>query len=414
MLKQPRMRFLAVAALLTLAPGLAPAQGTDVNVNERYTVEAAELTGIEQSKLNQEVRDGIHGLVGQKFSQQKIDDLLRLVRRALPNRIVTVSIGRGTRPESIKIIFEVHSRQQRFDLSLPRAVYSSNQAWTGEVDATVRANSSSVTFGVVNDGDSSIERFAGIRARYDNRKVGSDRVRLAFEFDSFHTVWNGATRQSIDGTSALYRTRRNFEPTATLVVARPLKLSFGVSFEQLQSQFPAAHSEASNAVISTLRYDRSWEESGPDKHRVEAGYSLRAATRSLGSDYAYTRHATEFHYTLSRGAHRLSDHLTAGVIDGTAPMFDRFVLGTSTTLRGWNKYDIAPTGGNRAVHNSVEYRYRSFEAFYDTGAIWNSGQHAAERHSVGAGFHFGDLALMLAFPLRNGRIEPMFIAGLNL
>jgi Omp85 superfamily domain len=408
------MKFLSVAALLSLAPVLAQSQGTDVNVNERYTVEVAEITGVEQSKLNQEVRDGIHGLVGQKFSQQKIDDLLRLVRRALPNRIVTVTMGRGSRPDSIKITIEVHNRQQRFDLAAPKAVYSSRQAWTGEVDATVRVNSSSVTVGVVDDGDSSLERFGGIRARYDNRKLGTDRVRLAFEFDSFHTVWNGATREFIDGTSALYRARQNFEPTTTVIVARPLKLSFGMSFERLQSQFPAAHSEASNAVISTLRYDRSWEESGPDKHRVEAGYSLRAATKSLGSDYVYTRHSGEFHYTLSRGSHRLSDHFTSGLIDGTAPMFDRFVLGNSTTLRGWNKYDIAPTGGDRVVHNSVEYRYRSFEAFYDNGAVWNSGQRAADRHSVGAGFHFGDLAFLLAFPLRNGHIEPVFIAGLNL
>ena len=32
----------------------------------------------------------------------------------------------------------------------------------------------------------------------------------------------------------------------------------------------------------------------------------------------------------------------AGVLTGTAPLFERFSLGNTTTLRGWNKYDLAP------------------------------------------------------------------------
>jgi outer membrane protein assembly factor BamA len=147
---------------------------------------------------------------------------------------------------------------------------------------------------------------------------------------------------------------------------------------------------------------------------VEAGYSLRAATRSLAGDYSYTRHTMEFQYTLWRGPHRITEHLNSGILDGVAPMFDRFVLGNSTTLRGWNKYDLAPAGGDRAVHNSLEYRYRAVEVFYDAGAVWNSGGPVVARHSAGAGIHIGDLALMIAFPIRNGRIEPVFIAGLSL
>ncbi|MGE5644980.1 MAG: BamA/TamA family outer membrane protein [Acidobacteriota bacterium] len=408
------MKYLPAAALLALAPLLAVAQEIDGNVNERYTVESVEVTGVDQTKLNREVRDSLHEFTGKKFSQAKLDELADLIRHALPNRAISVKISRGDRPDTVKITFEVAQREQRFDLAAPKAIYSSRQGFSGEVDATVRIRTNSFTVGAVSDGDSLVERFTGMRARYENRKVGSDRVRLAFEFDDFHTLWNGATREFIDGTPELYRARQNFEPAVTVVAARPLKLTFGMSFQRLQSQFPAAHTESSNAVISTLRYDRVLEESGPNKRRVEAGYSLRAATRSLGSDYAYTRHTFEFHYALWRGAHRLSERVTSGVIDGTAPLFDRFVLGNSTTLRGWNKYDIAPAGANRAVHNSLEYRYRAFEVFYDAGSVWNPGQAVVARHSTGAGLHLGDLALLIAFPLRSGRVEPVFIAGLNL
>ena len=46
----------------------------------------------------------------------------------------------------------------------------------------------------------------------------------------------------------------------------------------------------------------------------------------------------------------------AGGITGEAPLFERFTLGDSSTLRGWDKYDIAPAGGDRVGHLSVEYR----------------------------------------------------------
>ncbi len=182
----------------------------------------------------------------------------------------------------------------------------------------------------------------------------------------------------------------------------------------MQYQFPAARTEAANAVITTLRYDRLLEESGPSKQRLEAGYGLRAATRALGSDFVYARHTADFGYTLWRGNHKVTERFHTGGITGSAPLFDRFVLGNSTTLRGWNKYDLVPLGGNRVVYNSVEYRYRAFQVFYDVGAVWLAGRDAAPKHSAGAGVHIGDLALLIAFPIRNGRVEPVFIAGLNL
>ena len=63
--------------------------------------------------------------------------------------------------------------------------------------------------------------------------------------------------------------------------------------------------------------------------------------------------------------------------------------------------------------------------FYDTGAILDSGSSLGrrspeEKHSAGIGVTtglglFGKNALLLAvaFPLRAGRVEPVFIAGMN-
>jgi outer membrane protein assembly factor BamA len=103
----------------------------------------------------------------------------------------------------------------------------------------------------------------------------------------------------------------------------------------------------------------------------------------------------------------------AGIISGRAPLFERYVLGTSSTLRGWNKYDIDPLGGDRMAHNSLEYRYRMFEVFYDVGAVWTRGQPAVPRHAVGAGLRQGGFSLAVAFPVRENRVEPVFMVGMN-
>ena len=46
---------------------------------------------------------------------------------------------------------------------------------------------------------------------------------------------------------------------------------------------------------------------------------------------------------------------------------------STRTLRGWNKYGIAPAGGERVFHTSLEYRYRGFALFLDSGTVWDTG-----------------------------------------
>jgi len=133
----------------------------------------------------------------------------------------------------------------------------------------------------------------------------------------------------------------------------------------------------------------------------------------LGSDFAYARHRWELRYMLTHGKSVVIDDLTSGMITGRAPLFERFVLGNSSTLRGWNKYELDPLGGNRMVHNTVEYRYGVFQLFYDSGAIWDDGEAAVVRHSAGVGLRQGNFSLAVAFPIREGHIDPIFMVGMN-
>jgi len=145
---------------------------------------------------------------------------------------------------------------------------------------------------------------------------------------------------------------------------------------------------------------------------VDADYTLRAATKVLSSDYVYASHSVGLSYRVNHGKHQVSEHVNAGTISGRAPLYDRFVGGNTYYMRGWNKYDIDPIGGNRLLHNSVEYRYGPFQAFYDVGAVWDSGQPAPARHSVGVGIKESIFSLAVAFPVRSGHIEPIIMIGM--
>ena len=396
-------------------------QQSEFNVNSRYTIESIELSGEADTSLSRALRDEMARLVGESLNPSSLDQLGKRIRHELHVRSVTHRVLRGSQPQQVKVVFDVGGRPAKFEVSVPKFLFHSNEGWSGLVEGITTVGDSSFTFGLVSDGDELAERYTGLLARYENKKLATRRVRFRFQFESYHEQWNSASRNALDlqpaGTSAeipgFYRTRQNVEPVATFVLAKPLTLSVGTSFERFQNQFPAARTESSNSLISTLRYHRVLEDSGTGQHDLDAGYSLRAATRTLGSDFAYVRQRWEVRYLVSRGPHQLQEDLTAGMIAGQAPLFERFVLGNSSTLRGWNKFQLDPLGGSRMVHNSVEYRYRVVEVFYDSGSIWDRNQAVVVRHSAGVGLRQGNFSLAVAFPVKEGRIEPIFMVGMN-
>lgn len=415
------MKFAWLGCLLWGGLLLAGNQQSELNVNSRYTVESVELSGDSESKISSGLKQELKRLVGENLNPSALDELAKQIRHELHVRSVTHRVLRGTQPQHVKVIFDVRGRAAKFEVSVPKFLYHSNEGWSGLVEGTTTIANNAFTFGLVSDGDELAERYTGLRARYENKKLGTNRLRFRFQFESYHEQWNGATRQGLEQSSSqpspdlagLYRTRQNFEPVATIVLAKPLTLSVGAGFQRFETQFPAARTEASNALITTLRYHRVLEDSGANQHDLDAGYNLRAATRILNSDFAYVRQHWEIRYLFTRGPHMLLEDLTAGMITGQAPLFERFVLGNSSTLRGWNKFDLDPLGGSRVVHNTVQYRYRMVEVFYDSGAIWDRNQSIAPKHSVGAGLQKGGFSLAVAIPVKEGHIEPVFMVGMN-
>lgn len=386
------------------------------NVNSRYVVESVEIAGQVTRALSRELRDHLNSLVGSRFNAAELSDLASRLRAELHLRSVTPHVLRGSAPDQVRLVFETQRRAAEFDVSVPKFLYHSKQGWSGELDASTTVARNRFQFGLVSDGDELTERFAGINAAYENQRLGSSRVKFRFLFEGFHQQWNRATLQALGPQQpGLYRERRNYQPEFALALTGSWTLTAGASFEQLQMQQPARW-DAANALTTAISYHRAIEDADLPQ-TFDAVYGLRVATRALGSDFGYSRHRVHGRYQITHNRHTLDDDFTAGFILGRAPLFERFVLGTSALLRGWNRYEIDPLGGARLTHNSLEYGYRTnagtAQIFYDSGALWNAGDAPHVRHSVGCSFRKGVFLMAVAIPVRQSRVDPVFMVGMN-
>jgi hypothetical protein len=424
------MKFAWLGCLVVGGLLFGGTQDSDINVNTRYTVDAVTLYGkdwkttflenhVDQAeqtqKLSSRLKADLADLIGHKLNPGILDTLAQRIKRELTARQVTHRLLRGTAPETVQVEFEVTPSRGGVDLDVTQFAYNSRSGWSGAGEAGFNLQQNYFLFGLVSNGDSLDERLAGIDARYEDRHLGSDRLALRFQFESYHDLWSSSTLATLKTdnrfTSDAYRSRQNFQPTLTISLTKPLSLEVGASFERFDSQIPGVAAEAANAVFTNLRYHRQLE-GAENEQDVDASYGMRVAAKTLASDFSYARHTARMRYHVQHGKHSLSDEFWGGVVEGRAPLDDRFVLGNNTYLRGWNKYELDPIGGNRVISNSVDYRYGRFLAFYDAGAVWEEGQSAPVHHSVGVGLRASIVSLAVAFPMRGGRVEPIFMMGL--
>lgn len=407
------------------------------NANRQYVIESVSISGVEvarfrDSKLSPTLRRRLANLIGARCDMSAIGDLAGKLRTTLHLQDVHERLLRGSSPDRVRVDFEAVRKDAAFDLAVPRFLYSANQGWTAELDANARFRTQSISIGLGSNGDDLTERYTGFSARYEDSHVFSDRIRFAVDFEGYHDLWNPATRVAIadqtlstqpaSNTFALYRNRRNIAPALTFALSRDLSVSIGASFEKMQLETPATGRDAgnnevsANAVTAEVDFGHTAED-GATLERWDGKYGLRLATHELGSDYVYLRHSVSLRYEWKSGRHLVVERLMAGAITGQAPLFERFVLGNSSTLQGFNRYNIDPVGGNRMIHDSVSYGLQlqqgTPEVFYDTGIVGNGDHLGKLRHSVGVGFRQGIFNVATAFPLCQGRFAAVFMAGMN-
>ncbi len=404
--------------LIMLLPAGLPADDKkpEANVNERYLVESVSFTGIDDRKISQILRDEAQKMTGEKYNEATARQLAQKMNNELPDYVFRVKVKRGDKPDHVKVIFRCErSRWRRFEIPISSVLYHSKQGFSTALDIPIKAHHNVFAFGLVTDADQLLERNAGFRLRYEHRKVGTDLLHLRMEYDAYHQSFNSRTKAALTqrpDVPDVYRARHNFAPSLSLYPTRDLMLSAGLSFQRLQFQLPALHTETAYAGTGDVQYRKSWKTRSDYEQELMAHYGVRAATRILDSNFVYTRHFMTADYTLSKSHNLLGIHFVGGIIAGNAPLFERFSFGNSTTLRGWNKFDVAPLGGTRAAQGSMEYRYKNFQLFYDAGTVWDSGRYEKVKHGLGFGYagKSGFFA-SLAFPVRLRDVAPMFMVG---
>jgi hypothetical protein len=390
----------------------------EANVNERYDVESVEMTGKYASKVSQTVRDDAQKMVGLKYSEKLANDIAQKIRNELGGRYaVNLKVEKGTKTETVKVLFQIkkeYSFSIKGDWEQDDFHYHSQEGFDGKILFSVIPDKLGVfTFGLANSSEYLLERYTGQSYGYKFPKLGTDSVHFQLDLQTYHEKFGAATQAALAERSdvpGIYRARQNFAPTLSVDATKSFAISTGLSFQRLQMQYPAVHTETAYAGAVTVQYHPKLTPIFGYDRTFKASYDLRTATRILDSDFVYTRHSMDASYSFSNKTNTFSARFLSGLTIGTPPLFERFQIGNIYTLRGWNKLDVAPLGGTRFAAGSLEYHYYDFRIFYDVGSVWDSKQSSGVKHSLGFGYEYKYLPFIsLAFPIRNHHVEPVII-----
>ncbi|HEX5109666.1 MAG TPA: BamA/TamA family outer membrane protein [Vicinamibacterales bacterium] len=396
-------------------------QDVESNVNARYTVESVEISGVPESRLSQGLRDELHALEGKRLDPEKAEELEKRIAGELSGYDVKRQTSKGDQAGQIRLVFEITEGESlqwiRFAPSRSELLYHTDQAWSAALDIPMGGQNTRVVLGLTfgND-DHLIEEYGGIGFRIESRKLGTRRLGLSFELAEDRETWQPSTLAALEADPSIpeaYRRRLRVEPSMTFAFNRHLRASGGVSISELESLSRSPESQMASAFIFGAAFNRRWDEAAGARHDLEVGYDLRVGSTALDSDLDYTRHHGSARYRFRVNNNNVIASFAAGRVTGAAPMFERFSLGDTTTLRGWSKYDIAAAGGNRMISQSIEYRFHHAAVFFDAGSFWDQGQSVRYRTSAGFGLH-GDQAFMtLGFPLNAGELRVAFMMGVR-
>lgn len=389
------------------------------NINTRYTVESVEIRGVDESEISQSLRDRVRALVGRRLDHDEAEELSDRLEAERPGYSVDRRISRGTERGRIRVVFEFSEKEGErwipFAPSRSKFVFHEDQRGSGALDIPVGGRSHRFTAGFAfGNNDDLIEEYTGIRFRLESRRLGTERLGASLEVSRLRQDWRGPTVAALTADPTipgLYRRRLTVEPKVTVALNPYLRVTGGASITELEPLDRSPDSQMASAFIASIDFRRRWNK--PSDQRVEAGYELRSAATGLESDLVYKRHLGKARYRYERNDNTVIADVSFGGITGAAPLFERFSLGDTTTLRGWNKYDIAPAGGERVFHSSLEYRFHQLGFFLDTGSVWNRDTDPTIRLSTGFGLQADNVFITFGFPLNTDDVRATFMMGVR-
>jgi len=391
------------------------------NINARYTVESVEISGIPETSISRSLWDRLQALIGGRIDPEELDRLRDQLAAERPGYDVNRRMSRGSRQGQIRVVFEFleseRSRWIPFTRSRSKYVYHTDQGWSGVQDIPMGGRNHRATLGFAFDNyDDRVEEYSGVRFRVESRRLGTERLGASVEVSWLNDTWRDATLTALAANPSIpepYRKQISVEPLLTVALTPHVRATGGLSISELQSRARPTDSQMASAFVAGIDFSQRWDLDPGATHRVDASYQLKKATDALESDLLYTRHFAHAGYRVDQGPSVFIADAIFGGITGQAPLFERFTLGDSSTLRGWDKVDIAPAGGDRMFHQSFEYRFHSFAMFFDSGSVWDSGTEKKFRFSTGFGFHDDNWFLTLGVPLNGDDVGVAFMMGVR-
>lgn len=392
------------------------------NINARYVVEDVEIRGVPENAITPEMRADLQALTGKPLDAELAERLATRLSSSFPDYGVERRTGRGSQPGQIRVVFQLtrteQSRWLRFEPLEANLLYHSDQGWGSKLPLTMSGGDFQVVpHFAIDVGDDLIEEYSGFGLRFESRKLGTERLGVFFDWSTFDQTWRDRTLAALPAYPLVpppYRNRMTVTPLVKFAVTPQLSVAAGVSITELDAlDESSSASQMANAAIGSLRFNRRWNRTSGMQHDLAAAFTVRAGSDALESDLVYERYVGEADYGFRSGPHRLFVSAMFGSLTGDAPLFERFSLGDSRTLRGWNKYDIAPAGADRMFHATVEYRRRGLTLFLDSGSVWDADTDKKVRFSAGFGYTPGPVFFTVGFPLNTDEFRAVFTMGLR-
>lgn len=390
------------------------------NINSRYTVESIEINGIPDDEVSGQLRAQLQALVGVPLDHDEAERLVEELEAEHPRYRVHRRIARGIERGRIRVVFEFDERGDDrrwipFAPSRSKFVYHSDQGPSGVLDIPMGTSWHRALLGVaIKNDDDLVEEYSGVRFGVESRRLGTERLGARVEVAWLRNEWEAETLAALATDASIpgaYRHRLTVEPSVSVALGPNVWASFGASLSELETLADSAVKQMASAFVASAGYRKDWGRRQYGR-TLEASYEFRSATGTLESDLIYKRHVGKARYRDDHGNGTLIVDVMAGGLTGTAPLFERFTLGDTSTLRGWNKFDLAPAGGDRVFHQSLEYRVHHVGFFLDGGSVWTSGRDEMKfRFAAGVGAHSDNGFVTLGFPLNAGDLGATFMMG---
>ena len=222
--------------------GRQDAPDQDDNINRHYIVEQADITGVPEAELTQEMRDDLRAVVGQRLDSEEADRLQQRIERELTRYDVSRRIQRGSERGRILLVYEARKKEPppwlRFEPLRSNVVYHSEHGWGSYLDLGMGHRSIRFTpLFAINDSEDLIEEDSGWGLRFETTKLGTRRLGASLEWSKFDQDWRGPTIDAIASRPelpGLYSERSTITPLVKFAFTPDLSLAAGVSITELE------------------------------------------------------------------------------------------------------------------------------------------------------------------------------------